>query len=333
MRVSALLALTLALAALPYLSGVRVLSVAGPRSSVFLALVSLLGLSTSGLFTLAALLDPSDLPARTLPDVVSRCLDATATILAHPVGHWPRIAGALLLASLLVRAAYGTAATLRNTTRGMPSADARQRIIRVAGIGNPVIVLDGPAVLAYTVGILRPRVVISDGLLDTLDRDEVRAVLAHEGAHASGRHTALLFFGRATDRAFGFLPPIRRAVKQLTLGLEVIADDRAIDRVGDPLIVANALASFAAPSRVSPADALGAAEREVLYRVKRLSALARSRSPRRRRFAPAVCIMFGILLFLGQLLALPASGRAMSARSQASEVHGVCHLPHAADGS
>ena len=57
-----------------------------------------------------------------------------------------------------------------------------------ARAGHEVRVLDGALPLAYCVPGREPRVVLSDGVLQTLDREQVDAVLAHERAHLRHRH-------------------------------------------------------------------------------------------------------------------------------------------------
>ncbi|MGL5860333.1 MAG: M48 family metalloprotease, partial [Phycicoccus sp.] len=55
-------------------------------------------------------------------------------------------------------------------------------------------VVSHPAPTAYCIPGWRSRVVLSQGVLDTLPDDELAAVLAHEDAHLRARHDLLLEF-------------------------------------------------------------------------------------------------------------------------------------------
>jgi Zn-dependent protease with chaperone function len=97
-------------------------------------------------------------------------------------------------------------------------------------------VLDGPLPFAYCVPGRSPRVVLSGGALQVLDRAEVDAVLAHEQRHLRHQHDVVMesftAFYRAVPR------PLRRRtpLDAVHLLLEMVADDAARKRCGpDPL--------------------------------------------------------------------------------------------------
>jgi hypothetical protein len=97
-------------------------------------------------------------------------------------------------------------------------------------------VLDGAVPFAYCVPGRSPRVVVSGGTLEVLDRGQVDAVLAHEQAHLRHRHEVVMesftAFYRAVPR------PLRRRTPQdaVHLLLEMVADDAARKRCGpEPL--------------------------------------------------------------------------------------------------
>lgn len=121
--------------------------------------------------------------------------------------------------------------------------------------GQAALVLPLAEPVAYTAGLARPQVVVSRGLLALLDEDERRALLAHEYAHAQSGHQRMLFVGGVVAHAFGFLAPVRRVFVSLRRSLEIAADDRALAVVGDPGVLARAIAKAAlaaAPSSAIP---------------------------------------------------------------------------------
>jgi Zn-dependent protease with chaperone function len=88
-------------------------------------------------------------------------------------------------------------------------------------------VLEGALPLAYCVPGREARVVLSDGVLQVLDRAQVDAVLAHEQTHLRHRHDVVMESFTAFYRA---VPPALRSRAPLDavhLLLEMVADDAA----------------------------------------------------------------------------------------------------------
>jgi len=111
---------------------------------------------------------------------------------------------------------------------------------------------------AQTVGLLRPRIALSSGIVNTLTGEELRAVVAHEEAHRSGRDNFILAIAKSMSLTLFYLPGMRIAFRQMCAGFEKAADRKAARKAGGPLVVAGALARLAttgsAPGKVaSPA--------------------------------------------------------------------------------
>ena len=98
--------------------------------------------------------------------------------------------------------------------------------------GGEVRVLDGPLPLAYCVPGRDPRVVLSDGVLQVLDRDQVDAVLAHERAHLRHRHELVMESFTAFYRAVPGPLRSKAPLDAVHLLLEMVADDAARRRTG-----------------------------------------------------------------------------------------------------
>jgi Zn-dependent protease with chaperone function len=101
-------------------------------------------------------------------------------------------------------------------------------------------VLEGALPLAYCVPGREPRVVLSDGVLQVLDRAQVDAVLAHEQTHLRHHHDVVMESFTAFYRAVP--PPLRSRVPldAVHLLLEMVADDAA-RRVAGPAALRAAL--------------------------------------------------------------------------------------------
>jgi hypothetical protein len=81
--------------------------------------------------------------------------------------------------------------------------------------------------LAYAVPGRPDQVVVCDGLVATLDDDELDAVLHHERAHLRHRHHRALRLASDVDARFGWLAPVRDSVEVLRLAVERWADEDA----------------------------------------------------------------------------------------------------------
>jgi Zn-dependent protease with chaperone function len=100
--------------------------------------------------------------------------------------------------------------------------------------------LDYAPVLALTIGLFRPQIFLSDGLLRRLSPEQVAAVLAHERAHRRRRDGLRLAF--ATLWAPSRLgDPQGTLMHDLRLAMEHCCDLAAAREVGDPLRVAEAM--------------------------------------------------------------------------------------------
>lgn len=153
---------------------------------------------------------------------------------------------------------------------------------------------------AYCVPGLRGHVVLTDGTLNSLKKDELAAVLAHERAHLAQRHDLVLELFTVLHSAAP--RPIRapQAMREVKLLIEVLADRAARNAAGEvPLARALvALANGAPPLATlgargySPAIAAkqpgGAAPRAASHTLARMHLLA----------LPAAPVMLGALVYL-----------------------------------
>ncbi|WP_238011680.1 M56 family metallopeptidase [Dactylosporangium sp. AC04546] len=149
-----------------------------------------------------------------------------------------------------------------------------REVIRSVGSREPGLgatVLPSPEAAAYLVPGGHRDVVVTSGALRRLSPDELRAVMAHEHAHASGRHYRLLRTARMLHRAFPRVPLFRLAEDQVHRLVELHADDVAV-RSAAPLSLARALVTMA-ESRAAQAPGgplLAAAGGDAAERLERL---------------------------------------------------------------
>jgi Zn-dependent protease with chaperone function len=94
----------------------------------------------------------------------------------------------------------------------------------------------GPAL--FCAGVRSPALVVSQGALDLLDPEELRAALRHELAHLERHDPALSWFAMAARAALFFNPVAQVSARALARDAEWLADERA---GGDRLALASAL--------------------------------------------------------------------------------------------
>jgi Zn-dependent protease with chaperone function len=105
---------------------------------------------------------------------------------------------------------------------------------------QPTRILDSPFPYSAQIGLWNPELVISQGLLDSLDDEHLQAVLAHENAHYYYRDTFWFFcLGWLRQMSF-WLPQTEQLWQELLFMREVRADKKAAQQV-DPLLLAESL--------------------------------------------------------------------------------------------
>lgn len=115
---------------------------------------------------------------------------------------------------------------------------ATRRLLRAARREGDLWVLPGHAPVAFTVGLTRPVVVVSEAVLS--GAREWNAVLEHERAHVAGRHPLARWLAELFT-AF-HLPHVGTALtRQLREAQELSADEQAAAAVGSRIAVAEAL--------------------------------------------------------------------------------------------
>lgn len=187
------------------------------------------------------------------------CLIALHFLLApvHGAFHVLLLAGVLYAAWDRIRAGR----TLRRTLAALPwrapePGGAVEGAAREAGVDpRRVRVAPGLPVPAFTAGWIRPRVYVARELSSRLGRDELVAVLAHEGAHLTRRDPLRLSVLRFLGHTLFWIPVLRRLAQDSADEAEIRADDAAArDR---PLVLASALLALADWRAPAPERAIG----------------------------------------------------------------------------
>jgi hypothetical protein len=164
-----------------------------------------------------------------------------------------------LVAGLLLAILFGTALACSAWSTARARGRHRRLLDLVAhrdARAPDALVLDHPLAAAYCLPGRPASVVLTAGTLDLLTDAELRAVLAHERAHAAERHHLVVLPFNAFRR---FLPRLT-APDTIRLLIEMCADDRAARQCG-PHHLADALDRFATAHTLgTPPGALGATD-------------------------------------------------------------------------
>lgn len=188
-------------------------------------------------------------------------------------------------------------------------AGSRRLSSRIARASRPLVdlvpahlrsvtcIIEDPAPLSYTLGALRARIVVSEGLLEALEPEEVQAVLAHEEGHLLAHDGLLILIGQTIASSMAVVPGMRLAFARMRRAQELAADEYATAAVGDALVVASSLQKFAR-SLVSPPAPAPAFVQEggVAERIQELlKDWVTKTGTSRRRLALAIGLSFVVL--------------------------------------
>tara|TARA_Y100000815_G_scaffold72883_1_gene61696 strand:- start:11066 stop:11914 length:849 start_codon:yes stop_codon:yes gene_type:complete len=175
---------------------------------------------------------------------LAQFLDLCVTTLQHhyasPGGFWSATAGMIVFLAVTGRAMSMTVSAALSDRR-----DREKRAATFSLIGEPdattgAWVVPCPLPYAFCIGGRHRRIVLTSGLFDVLNSDQIRAVLAHERAHLRQRHHTALALSRALYRTLlPLFPRFRHAMDHANLLMELSADDSARRAVGStPLLEA-----------------------------------------------------------------------------------------------
>jgi Zn-dependent protease with chaperone function len=165
----------------------------------------------------------------------------------------------------------------------------RQRRRRAPSNDRDIAIIASDQPVAYALPGRPGQVVVSTGMLRSLDAQERRVLIAHERSHLRRRHHRYL---RMTELAVAAMPVLAPLNARVRFAIERWADEDAADEVGDRALVASAIARAALASQATPRFALAVADDAVVERVQIMLA-----GP--ARGSPVVGVMLGVVIAAG----------------------------------
>ncbi|MDR6552576.1 M56 family metallopeptidase [Paenibacillus qinlingensis] len=97
------------------------------------------------------------------------------------------------------------------------------------------------APLAMTIGLWRPRILVSTGLMDMLEPNELRAVIEHEKCHVQHRDPGAIFLLALISKSMRYIPIFEWIAHKYPMMIELRADKYAIERMEQAADLGSAL--------------------------------------------------------------------------------------------
>lgn len=110
-----------------------------------------------------------------------------------------------------------------------------------SGGKNEFIIVSHPIPLAITMGFIRPKILLSTGLISLLNDDELEAVIAHEMAHKENRDPLTIFLITLCSSTMWYIPILKWFNQQYRIIKELAADEYAIEKQGTTVHLGSAL--------------------------------------------------------------------------------------------
>ena len=90
-------------------------------------------------------------------------------------------------------------------------------------------IIDSVDSTAYTIGFFKPKIIVSNRMIDTFSFKQLEAVVLHESYHVRHFHMWLLLFSKLISSLLFFVPVIEVLVQKLILEFELAADAFVIE--------------------------------------------------------------------------------------------------------
>ncbi|WP_243749901.1 M56 family metallopeptidase [Nocardia ignorata] len=249
-----------------------------PRAAVAAWLICLFSVVALAGTAVTAAVWPGHAPGVGVAEAATQCL----TRVVHSVPGWmvDPLTGVVVV--VVVSLGIRVAASARRHARAGARVRAYHRdvvsvVARRGGEEVPVMWLDHPKPMAYSVDGRPGMVVATEGLANTLNDGERRAVLAHEYAHLRGGHHRLIRSCEVLAAALPWIPLFAKAPRAVAALAEFAADDSAATATS-PATIRSALCIVAASTSNQPSATLSLGGQVLQQRLHRLNG---SNPPRR----------------------------------------------------
>jgi Zn-dependent protease with chaperone function len=172
---------------------------------------------------------------------------------------------------LLGRQLYWSKLTCTKLRAAQDQQRTRELSERLGLDSSRLLVTSHTGLIAVTMGFFRPKIVISAGLLQLLDEDEMEAVLLHEQFHQLEQHPMKSFLTLWLSSVLWYIPILSYWHRYYKITQEVLADKHAIEVKGEETSLGSALVKLMKKSIAPMPFAYSAfADTSVNYRIKHM---------------------------------------------------------------
>jgi beta-lactamase regulating signal transducer with metallopeptidase domain len=132
-------------------------------------------------------------------------------------------------------------------------------------------VISDSSLVAMTAGFIKPGIILSTGLLERFNEQELEAILFHEMYHCKFRHPLQMLILTMIAESLAFLPMMKSLVHHYKVWMELLADRFAIYRLGSEIQLGQVLLAVMKNYPVqSQACGVHFVNESVNYRLKQL---------------------------------------------------------------
>ncbi|MCU6797435.1 M56 family metallopeptidase [Paenibacillus sp. WQ 127069] len=125
--------------------------------------------------------------------------------------------------------------------------------------------------VAFVIGMIHPRIVISTGLLDMLSLEEVHAVLLHERYHCTQRHPLKKWLATMIITSMPYMSILKGLGHYYDIWIELLADRYAITQTNSTYTIGTALLKLVQTQRfVNPCQGVSFSDTAINYRLSQL---------------------------------------------------------------
>lgn len=180
-----------------------------------------------------------------------------------------------------------------------------------------LIVTKQPTLEAYVIGVLRPKIVLSEFLVRNLSKKQLEAVFLHELFHLRNKHPLVFLLSNACSSVCWFLPIIKELSELIQTKCEIAADQFAVSSQGTHAYLVSALRSCLTTTEVAQKRWRPAAVPMLQARMleQRIEMLLRSSKPKNDSIS--VTTIFTSTIVVGSLVVLAALKPTLSVSAQA----------------
>lgn len=166
-----------------------------------------------------------------------------------------------------------------------------------------LLVIDHPQALAFTIGYIKPYIVLSSSLVEMLEDHELEAVVEHEAFHQKNHDPLKVFILQLISQSLWFIPITKWSYQNYKIISELLADEYAIQRTGSELGLASALLKLIKNAfHIDKGPILvHFADESVNYRLKQLVDPQKA-IPVKLKAISIIISIYALLLFMGMIL-------------------------------